>query len=65
MTYDELCENVLDTIRIMEEHHCTPNAVTLSPTMFNVLCDGSHNRPTLFGLDIYVADMPLGGFCLR
>ena len=65
MTYDELCENVFDAIRRMEELHAEPKEITLSPTLFNVLCEGSPNRPTLFGLDIYVADMPLGGFCLR
>ena len=65
MTYDELCESVLEAKRRMEELHAEPTAITLSPSAFNVLCEGSPNKPTLFGLDIYVADMPLGGFCVH
>lgn len=57
MTYDELCENVLDAIRQMEELHATPSEIKLSPEAFNTLVEGSQNRPMLFGLRIHVENI--------
>lgn len=65
LTYDELCESVLEAMQVMERCHATPSEIIMSPEAFNTICDGSLNKPTMFGLKVSVDDGRNGVFRVR
>ena len=60
MTYDELCESIIDDLEHFDPRDGFPKVITLSPKTFNDMVRTMDRRPALFGMVLEVDNLDPG-----
>lgn len=58
MTYDEVCESVLEAMDKMDKCGVVPHYIYFSPQAFNAVAKGNSNRPMFMGLEVRIGNFP-------
>ena len=58
MTYDEVCESVLEATDKMDKCGVVPRFIYFSPQAFNTVAKESPNRPMFMGLEVRIGNFP-------